>query len=139
MVLSTLRRLFHKHRYVGNAVFYTCLLTSADFVCQKIQFGILSNYDWERTGRMATMGFFYYGPISTFVYNNLDRILPGTGPRIVFKKLLFDQFVFTCISTVIFYAGKLPLLIPSALSILHPSGSRNAPSRYSNSIFKLCM
>ena len=106
MVLSTLRRLFHKHRYIGNAVFYTCLLTSADFACQKMQFGMLANYDWERTGRMATMGFFYYGPVSTFVYNNLDKILPGSGPRIVFKKLLFDQFVFTSISTCIFYVGK---------------------------------
>ena len=110
MVLSTLRRLFYKHPYIGNAVFYTCLLTSADFVCQKMQFGMLANYDWGRTGRMATMGFFYYGPASTFIYNNLDKILPGTGPKVVFKKLLIDQFVITCVSTSIFYIGKFDCL-----------------------------
>eukprot|EP00795_Rhopilema_esculentum_P017676 gene17676-9330_t len=54
---------------------------------------------------MATMGFFYYGPVSTFVYNNLDRILPGSGAKVVMKKLIFDQMVFTCISTGIFYVG----------------------------------
>ena len=67
---------------------------------------MLENYDWERTGRMATMGFFYYGPVSTFIYNNLDRVLPGVGPKVVLKKLLLDQLVITCISTSIFYVGK---------------------------------
>ena len=110
MVFRHVKRLFHKHRYIGNAVFYSCLLSSADFVCQKMQSGVLAEHDFARTGRMAVLGCTYYGPFATFIYDNLDRVLPGTATKTVIKKMVFDQFVLTSFGVCVFYVGKEPLL-----------------------------
>lgn len=39
-------------------------------------------------------------------YNFLDKKLPGTTVKVVVKKLLIDQFVFTPQLLVIFYVSK---------------------------------
>ncbi len=106
MVFAHVRRLFHKHTYIGNAIYYSCLLSSADFVCQKIQNGVTSDFDFARTGRMAVLGCTYYGPFGTFIYNNLDKVLPGAATKTVLKKMLFDQFVLTSFGVCVFYVGK---------------------------------
>ena len=111
MVLSVVRRLFHKHRYIGNAIFYTGLLSAADVVSQKIQYGVISEHDFARTGRMATMGFVYFGPALTFIYDNLDKMLPGNARKTIIKKMLIDQTMITSLSMVVFYVGKCSSLV----------------------------
>ncbi len=55
---------------------------------------------------MAILGCTYYGPFMTFVYDNLDKVLPGTATKTVLKKLVFDQFVLTTFGCCVFYVGK---------------------------------
>eukprot|EP00794_Sanderia_malayensis_P000141 gene141-753_t len=54
---------------------------------------------------MAVMGCTYYGPFMTFVYDHLDRFLPGTASKTVLKKLAIDQFVLTTFGVCVFYVG----------------------------------
>lgn len=54
---------------------------------------------------MAVLGCTYYGPFATFIYDNLDRVLPGTATKTVIKKMVFDQFVLTSFGVCVFYVA----------------------------------
>ncbi|KAL5021864.1 hypothetical protein ScPMuIL_001019 [Solemya velum] len=101
------QHLFTKHLFITNTATVGCLLAVGDCVTQNIerisktrskQKGLGTDkdawkYNWPRTGRMFSMGL-VLGPFNHLWYNIvIDRLVKGTGVKVVFKKILGDQFV----------------------------------------------
>ena len=50
-----------------------------------------SEWDWNRTAKMATFGAAWHGPSGHFFYGFLDSKLPGTAVQTVISKVAIDQ------------------------------------------------
>ncbi len=83
----------------------TCcaLYTLGDLLQQRIEG--CEKLDWRRTGRMATLGL-CMGPLNHSWYFVLDKMVLGTGARVVAKKVLADQLVMAPVCCSVFYIGK---------------------------------
>ena len=65
-----------------------------------------SRWLFSLQGRMFLMGLMI-GPLGHFWYTKLaDKLVLGTGPKVVLKKIGVDQIIFTPIITCIFFGGK---------------------------------
>lgn len=83
----------------------TCcaLYTVGDLLQQRIEGS--KKVDWKRTARMATLGF-CMGPINHSWYWFLDRVLVGTGAKMIGKKVLADQLVYAPVCCTFFFTGE---------------------------------
>ena len=61
--------------------------------------------DVSSVKRYAIMGTFVFPPLLTRWYSWLDGRFPSTSAKVVSKKLLLDQFIFTPCLLIIFYVG----------------------------------
>lgn len=95
MILSTLRRTFHKYPLLANIAIFTSLYGSADTVSQIIEKKGIAKFDFQSLRIMTTIGLIYNGPVYFYYYRLLDRMLPGKNPRTIFSKLIIDQCLFT--------------------------------------------
>ena len=50
-----------------------------------------SEWDWNRTAKMATFGAAWHGPSGHFFYGFLDAKMPGTAVQTVASKVIVDQ------------------------------------------------
>ena len=50
-----------------------------------------SEWDWNRTAKMATFGAAWHGPSGHFFYGFLDAKMPGTAAQTVASKVIIDQ------------------------------------------------
>lgn len=97
-----IKKLFTKYLVVTNTITCGCLLGTGDLITQNIEQrfmhrkkedeeGVVIN--WHRTGRMFMMGI-SLGPLTHLWYNvAIDKLIKGVGNKMVFKKILADQFV----------------------------------------------
>ncbi|XP_048526557.1 palmitoyl-protein thioesterase 1 isoform X1 [Dendroctonus ponderosae] len=109
--MSKLRVLFRtvleKHPIIGNSVVYGTLCVAAEASQQTINKKILNKpsqpLDLETIGRYGIYGTGIGGPLLAVWYRYLDKKLPGATAKVVVKKMLIDQFLFTPQLLVIFY------------------------------------
>lgn len=100
------RNVFRKHLLLTNV----CISTSLSFVGDVLQqhYEILTSpngsnkWDKQRTSHMAVTGS-VVGFICHFWYIYLDRKFPGRSLRIVGKKLLVDQLLFSPFLITVFF------------------------------------
>ncbi|KAJ8616539.1 hypothetical protein MRB53_035911 [Persea americana] len=92
------------------------LLDRTDSKNKDVMSALLSNYDWLRALRMASYGFFLYGPGSHAWYQYLDHRLPKPTFGNLSMKVLLNQIVLgPCVIAVAFawnnlWQGKLSQL-----------------------------
>nr|XP_022315809.1 mpv17-like protein 2 [Crassostrea virginica] len=109
---AILKQLFSKYLIITNTVTSGTLLGLGDVITQNLEIEYASrmgntshDYDVRRTGRMFLMGLMI-GPLGHFWYTKLaDKLVIGTGPKVVLKKIGVDQIIFTPIITCIFFGG----------------------------------
>ena len=112
LALERCKAFFDKHYLLANMGVYGSLYSVGDITCQLISHANTTTpHDWERTKRMGTMGCTVLPLLNTYFYRFLDRAFIGGSPRIVFKKLIIDTFVWTPPILAIFIAGLLQLFI----------------------------
>ena len=61
--------------------------------------------DIASIGRYAMMGTAMMGPLFSKWYAWIDRAFPSKAKKVVFKKTLIDQFLFTPVCVAVFYIG----------------------------------
>ena len=70
-----------------------------------------------------------FGPVCHYYYIFLDRILPGTTMRILCKKILFDQLVFSPVSITMFLVS-IGLLEGASHKAIHKDLVEKGPKLY---------
>lgn len=111
-MLRTARRLwsrmFGRYLWVTNTVSCGGLLALGDGIQQHLEHargvGTSPNYDWKRTGRLFLVGL-SQGPPHHVFYVWLDKILPQKNGKVVFKKIMLDQFLGAPMFAVMFFLG----------------------------------
>ncbi|XP_055597669.1 mpv17-like protein 2 [Uranotaenia lowii] len=104
--------LFGKYLLVTNTISSGLLMAVGDIAAQEIEqrrHGTEDQpYNWVRLGQMTLIGF-AQGPMHHFLYKWMDRFLPKSDTRTVFKKIGIDQFVYSPIFIVsyLYSAGLL--------------------------------
>ena len=78
------------HKYRASAVNH---LTAAPII------------DVSSIGRYAVMGTGIMGPLFSKWYTWIDKTFPSKAKKVVFKKTLIDQFLFTPVCVAVFYIG----------------------------------
>lgn len=114
-VRTTVQALFTRHLFVTNVVSCGGLLALGDSIIQnterryiKITEDRTVGYNFHRTGRMFVIGL-ALGPFNHFWYRFLDRVVTGSGAKMVAKKVAADQAVagpFFC-TTFLIASGML--------------------------------
>lgn len=96
------KKVFSKYLIVTNTLTAGCLLGAGDLITQNIEQRYMERrkggttgvqIDWRRTGRMFCIGI-TLGPLTHLWYTVvIERLVKGTGNKMVLKKILADQFV----------------------------------------------
>ena len=50
-------------------------------------------FDFRRSITLSSFGFFFHGPVGHFLYNGLDELIVGRGPKEVAIKIVVDQLL----------------------------------------------
>ncbi|KAJ8670585.1 hypothetical protein QAD02_001844 [Eretmocerus hayati] len=66
----------------------------------------LKNLDYVRTGQFAVIGFCMVGPATRTWYGLLDKYVGSKGAKVVLKKVVYDQLLFT------------PIFVAALLSVI---------------------
>lgn len=97
-----------KYLLVTNTISSGVLLGAGDGIQQGIEFSRGKNYtvkyDWQRTGRLFTVGLIE-GPPHHIFYGIMDKVLPGKSARTVVKKILADQIIAAPFFAIVFFMG----------------------------------
>nr|CAH7712927.1 unnamed protein product [Callosobruchus chinensis]CAH7714955.1 unnamed protein product [Callosobruchus chinensis] len=106
-IRNFLRKSLEKHPLIANSIIYGTLCTAAELSQQTLTKKVISEVprpiEYDIVGRYSIYGTFVGGPVLSVWYRFLDKICPGTAPKILVKKLLVDQFFFTPQLLVLFY------------------------------------
>ncbi|XP_076274387.1 mpv17-like protein [Rhynchophorus ferrugineus] len=106
--LRIFRAFLEKYPTLGNSIVYGTLCVAAETSQQSINNLLDSpkkSLDIETITRYGIYGTGIGGPILAIWYRFLDKKLVGTTVKIVSKKMLIDQFLFTPQLLVIFYVS----------------------------------
>jgi len=112
MVLSKFskfgRVLFRKHLFASNLCLSFVLSGLGDLIQQSIE-QPRTKWNKGRTLQMSTAFGLTSGFLCHHWYSYLDRVLPGRGLGSVFRKVAWDQIVFSplCIAACLIVAAKL--------------------------------
>lgn len=88
---------------IKNTVLCCVMSGTGDVVIQRIQNGPCSTrYDRQRTFYLTVTGM-TVGPCCHYWYQLLDKLIPGKSIRIIFKKVVADQIIFSPICLSIFF------------------------------------
>lgn len=100
----TRRSLFGKHLLLTNVCISTSLSAIGDVLQQHYEILTNRSEEWnkKRTTHMLVTGF-VVGFICHFWYIHLDKKFPGRSLRIVGKKLLVDQIIFSPFLITVFF------------------------------------
>jgi len=77
--------------------------TAGDVLAQKFVSEADEPYDFMRTLRLGSFGFFIHGTTGHYFYGMLDSKLPGTQPLTVASKVLIDQTIWNPIFGLMFF------------------------------------
>ncbi|CAG0913668.1 unnamed protein product [Notodromas monacha] len=94
--------LFGKHLMVTNVALSVGLSTFGDAIQQRYSKGIGGHWDVRQSGHMGAAGA-SVGWCCHHWYNYLDNVLPGRSSRILIKKILVDQVIFSPIIILVFF------------------------------------
>lgn len=98
---------------MSNAAIYGGLYTLAELSQQTMRANLtttsISSIDTNSIKRYAVMGTVVFPPILTKWYHWLEGCYPCTSPKVVFKKMVLDQFLLTPWLVVLFYVGMAAL------------------------------
>ncbi|KAG7154318.1 mpv17-like protein 2 [Homarus americanus] len=101
-------KLFGRYLWVTNTVSSGALLAIGDGIQQNVEHtrgvNITPGYDWGRTGRLFLVGL-SLGPPHHLFYLWLDKVLPKKNAKVIFKKIMADQFIGAPLFAVIFFLG----------------------------------
>ncbi|KAK7100613.1 mpv17-like protein 2 [Littorina saxatilis] len=96
---SAVQSLFTRHLFLTNVISCGGLLCVGDGIIQNLErfhmkrlTGISKEYNYERTGRMLVIGL-VLGPFNHHWYRLLDKLVVGSGLKVVVKKIAADQAV----------------------------------------------
>ncbi|XP_062611511.1 mpv17-like protein 2 [Saccostrea cucullata] len=109
---SLFKQLFSKYLIITNTVTSGTLLGLGDVITQHVEIEYASrtgvtgtHFNIYRTGRMFLMGLMI-GPFGHLWYSKLaDKLVLGSGPKVVLKKIGVDQIIFTPFITCLFFGG----------------------------------
>jgi len=110
---SVLKKLFEKHLFAANVGLSFGLSGLGDLIEQKLEKKQSQlkrpPINWNRTLHMSTSFGLTSGFLCHFWYNYLDKALPGRGLKVVVRKIVFDQVLFSpiCITACLLVAGRL--------------------------------
>ena len=76
--------------------------TIADLLAQKFA-EKQPTIDWARTARMAGFGILWHGPSGHYIYNFLDKLVPGNSFKAVMSKVFLDQLVHNPVFALVFF------------------------------------
>lgn len=106
---------FKAHPYISNVLGYTTLFATADLVQQSL-FGKnrserrlsegRGDIDLRQTARVATVGFCFHANFNYHWLRWLERMLPGSGFRVVAGKVVVDQLIAAPLTISAFYIGE---------------------------------
>ncbi|KAG0692743.1 Mpv17-like protein 2 [Chionoecetes opilio] len=111
-------RMFGRYLWVTNTVSCGGMLALGDGIQQQVErlrgVSAKQSYDRERTGRLFLVGL-SQGPPHHIFYAWLDKVLPQRTGKVVFKKIMADQFLAAPFFAVTFFmgAGLLEGLTPA--------------------------
>lgn len=110
--MSLLQRLgssYRRHPLISNMLLYVGLYGTGDLSRQTILHdkskGQLS-LDFHSAARMSTVGSLLIAPYNYNFYKILDKIVKGSGARVVVTKIVCDQIFSTPVTTCLFYVGE---------------------------------
>lgn len=66
----------------------------------------VDHYDRASLARMAALASGFFAPVYYVWYNWLDRVLPGTAPKVIARKVLMDQGILGAIGAFVFFCGE---------------------------------
>lgn len=104
--------MFGKYLLLTNTVSSGVLMVLGDVAAQRIEklrHGVEhQGYDWKRLGDMTLVGI-SQGPLHHYLYQWMDRRLPGMDVKTVLQKIGIDQFIISpiFIVTYLYSAGLL--------------------------------
>jgi len=100
-LLSAYNRLLHEHPYstkaIGTAVTYSLSDAVAQWIEEQGTVGDAQSdrpslrERLERNAKFSAVGLLWVGPLLTYWFNVMDRVVPGKSPRAVGAKLVADQ------------------------------------------------
>ena len=79
-----------RHPLTTKVITSTVLFGAGDLMSQTLEGTSASTYDTARLGRMAAWGAIFT-PFAHVWYNQLDKLIPGSGASVVAKKVVADQ------------------------------------------------
>ncbi|ELU05241.1 hypothetical protein CAPTEDRAFT_178253 [Capitella teleta] len=105
--LRAIGKVYKRHPLVGNMLLYVGLYGAGDISRQIIlrEKTQDSKLDFKSAARMSTVGSLLIAPFNYNFYRILDKVVLGSGARIVFTKIVCDQVFSTPIAICIFYIG----------------------------------
>lgn len=91
-------KLFGKYLLLTNTVSSGLLMWAGEVAAQRLDnsnkgFNGETQYDIEKIKQLTVVGI-SQGPLHHYTYLWMERLLPGTGKKAVFKKVLSDQVGF---------------------------------------------
>ncbi|XP_069987443.1 mpv17-like protein 2 isoform X2 [Penaeus vannamei] len=100
----SLNKAFNKHLFATNVTISLTLSGLGDFLQQQHNIVIQKQKTWDvvRTRQLTCTGV-TVGALCHHWYNLLDRKLPGRTLKVVIKKLLVDQLIFSPVCITIFF------------------------------------
>ncbi|XP_022904673.1 mpv17-like protein [Onthophagus taurus] len=94
---------------ITNAGIFGTMFVGAECINQTLSKKILTekpkSYDFDCIQRCGIYGTLIQGPLMTVWYRWLDKTYASTAPKIVLRKMLMDQFLFTPLLYAIFYTS----------------------------------
>ena len=79
-----------RHPLATKVITSTVLFGAGDLMSQTLEGKSAATYDTARLGRMAAWGAIFT-PFAHVWYNQLDKLIPGSGATVVVKKVVADQ------------------------------------------------
>jgi len=125
-VSSKIKTLFERHLLLANIGVSFALSGLGDLIEQRLEKRQnplkKPQINWSRTLHMSTSFGLTSGFLCHHWYNYLDRVLPGSGIKIVLKKIVFDQVLFS------------PVLIAACLLVDGRIGNQSSSNSFSHSL-----
>mmetsp|Transcript_2858 Transcript_2858/g.5893 ORF Transcript_2858/g.5893 Transcript_2858/m.5893 type:complete len:201 (+) Transcript_2858:123-725(+) len=100
---SSYNRLLETQPLFTKAMTSLVGFTAGDVLAQKFVSAADEPYDFMRTIRLGSFGFFIHGTTGHYFYGMLDSKLPGTKPFTVASKVLIDQTMWNPIFGLMFF------------------------------------
>lgn len=100
---SSYNRLLETRPLLTKAITSLVGFTAGDVLAQKFVSESDEPYDFMRTARLGSFGFFIHGTTGHYFYGMLDSKLPGTKPVTVATKVLIDQTIWNPIFGLMFF------------------------------------